>query len=273
MTQIKKEVFNQLIGVTDSVEAPAKLLEILYDRPRREQLMKDVLEATNYQVDDDTFRLYFVDNHADRKYLKQDFTPHSVSKLVTQLVGTQEQQDNHTYYEACAGTGSMIISVWHNNVMKHELFTYKPSMYLYHVEELSSRAIPFLLFNLAMRGMNAIVVHCDVLSRQAYGAFFIQNDTDDPMQFSSINRLPYNDVVANSFGYPVEFVAKYYEPLIELPEHIPHLAEEMDRLQGKTSNTGISEPTVEQVAEDLMFESDLLSNPFEQPTYIQQSLF
>lgn len=35
MTQIKKEVFNQLIGVTDSVEAPAKLLEILYDTAPR----------------------------------------------------------------------------------------------------------------------------------------------------------------------------------------------------------------------------------------------
>lgn len=106
-------------------------------------------------------------------------------------------------------------------MMKTSPFHYKPSCYLYVCEELSDRAIPFLLFNTLIRGMNAVIVHCDVLSRKAYGAFFVQNDKDDPLQFSSLNLLPYSRDVADFLA--VNFVENRYTTLIEskqLPSHL-----------------------------------------------------
>lgn len=217
MTQIDAKIFNCLIGVQDSYQAPARLLEILYNKTEREHLMREVLKSTDYQVDDDTFRNYFEDEHADRKHKKQDFTPQSVSKLVRMLIGDTKE----SFYEGCAGTGSMTITAWNKDRMQHSPFDYKPSWYFYHVEELSDRAIPFLIFNLALRGMNAVVAHCDVLSRKAYGVFFIQNDIDDPMRFSSINRMPYSKQIEKEFG--LKFVEERYSELIESPKDLPHL--------------------------------------------------
>lgn len=227
MTQIKPEVFNELLGITESYQAPQALLNILYDRNKREQFMKDVLEAVNHRVDDDFFRDYFQDEHADRKTKKQDFTPQSVSKLTRALVGNT----SGSFYEGCAGTGSMTIAAWDADRKQHSPFDYRPSWYFYVCEELSERAIPFLVFNLALRGMNAVVVHGDVLSREAYGVFYIQNDYDNHLGFSSVNILPRTEAVANAGLYlPLKWSDKiFYEPLIESPqdfETLPMFAED-----------------------------------------------
>src|SRR5690554_7100081 len=139
MTQISPQAFNELLGITESYQAPSALLKTLYDRPKREQLMRDVLEAVKYKVDDDCFRDYFQDEHADRKTKKQDFTPRSVSELARKLVG----DTGGSFYEPCAGTGSMTIAAWNKDRMQHSPFDYLPSWYFYHCEELSERAIPF----------------------------------------------------------------------------------------------------------------------------------
>lgn len=225
MTQITAEKFHELIGVKDAYKAPDRLMEIIYDKERREALMRGFLEATDYQVDDDTFRQYFEDVHAARKDLKQDFTPASVSKLTAAIVNPPNQgaRLDGDFYEGCAGTGGMTVAAWNSDRMKHNPFDYKPSWYFYFVEELSERALPFLIFNLAMRGMNAVVTHCDVLSRNAYGAFFIQNERDDHMQFSSVNLLPYNDSV--EWELAVKFVEERYDALLESPGIPSHVGE------------------------------------------------
>lgn len=218
MTQIKPEVFNDLLGVTESYQAPQALLNVLYDRDKREQLMRDVLIAVDYDVDEDIFRDYFQTEHADRKVKKQDFTPRSISTLARALIGDTSESDG-MFYEGCAGTGSMTIAAWDADRKQHSPFDYRPSWYFYVCEELSERAIPFLVFNLALRGMNAVVVHGDVLSREAYGVFYIQNDKDDHLSFSSVNVLERTEAVANAGLYiPLKWSDKItYEPLIESP--------------------------------------------------------
>jgi len=216
MTQIKPEVFNELLGINDSYQAPQALLNVLYDREKREQLMRDVLAATNYDVDDDCFRDYFQSEHADRKTKKQDFTPQSLSKLTRALVGNNDGM----FYEGCAGTGSMTISAWDADRREHSPFDYRPSWNFYVLEELSERAIPFLIFNVALRGMNAVIVHGDVLTREAYGVIFVQNDKDDHMSFSSVNFLPRTDAIANAGLYlPLKWAedGPVYDVHIESP--------------------------------------------------------
>jgi len=208
--------FNELLGVRDNYEAPSKLMAILYDKERRELLFREFLEAFNYDVSYDWFHEYFQSEHADRRVKKQDFTPQSVANLLAHLVG---DHNNGLHYEPCAGTGGMTIAAWNRDRYQHSPFDYRPSWYVYHCEELSDRAIPFLLFNLIIRGMNAVVVHGDVLSRKSYGAFFVQNDKDDHLQFSSLNVLPYSEQVARHLA--VEWAEHRYRPLVESPAEMP----------------------------------------------------
>lgn len=180
---------NSTLEIKDSYQAPKAMMDIVYDKERRREAFMKFLEEHNFDVSYDWFTFYFQDEHADRKNKKQDFTPLSVSKLLTAL--TVDENDSGTIYDGCSGTGGLLIVNWHGNCLKHNPFDYKPSQYLYVAEELSDRAIPFLLFNTMIRGMQAVINHCDVITRACYGTFFVQNDTDDALGFSSLNLLPY----------------------------------------------------------------------------------
>lgn len=192
--------WNELLGIDDSYKAPGALWTILCDKERRESLFKIALEKHKYAVDYDWFHLYFQEEHADRKGKKQDFTPSNVAALLSRMV-SDDREVGDTFYEPCAGTGGITIQQWITDRNKHSPFDYAPSMYLYQTEELSDRAIPFLLFNLAIRGMNASVVQVDILSRkEAKGAWLVQNTLDDYMHFSDIHRFPYDVACADYFN-------------------------------------------------------------------------
>lgn len=212
------DLINRHLGITDSYQAPDRLMQILYDRDDRETVFKNMLEAFRYDVTYDWFHLYFQDEHADRKKKKQDFTPKSVATLLSKL--TEGEGD---VLDVAAGTGGLLITKWDEDRVRAGFFAYSPANHFYQAEELSDRAIPFLLFNLAIRGMNATVAHVDSLSRKAKGVFFIQNDLNDAGAFSSINVFPYEEQVERTFN--VKFVERAYPPLIEsknIPHHVEH---------------------------------------------------
>lgn len=214
MTDILTKI-NNLLGIKESYKAPDRLMEILYmDKPERDKYFMDFLNAFDKDVTYDWFHDYFQDEHADRKNQKQDFTPQSVSRLLSAIVGPE----GNTYYEPATGTGGILIERWNQDRMKHSPFDYEPRDYYYTAEELSDRAIPFLLFNMLIRGMNGNVVQCDVLTREATGAFFIQNDANDFMGFSSLNLLPYNEDTETELN--IKFVDEKYKP-IKQTEKIP----------------------------------------------------
>ncbi|MDW3894475.1 N-6 DNA methylase [Staphylococcus saprophyticus] len=214
MTDILTKI-NNLLGIKESYKAPDRLMEILYmDKPERDKYFMDFLNAFDKDVTYDWFHDYFQDEHADRKNQKQDFTPRSVSSLLSQMVG----HEGNTYYEPAAGTGGILIERWNQDRMQHSPFDYEPRDYYYTAEELSDRAIPFLLFNMLIRGMNGNVVQCDVLTRESTGAFFIQNDDNDFMGFSSLNLLPYNEDSETELN--IKFVDEKYKP-IKQTEKIP----------------------------------------------------
>lgn len=214
MDDVTKKI-NDLLGIKDSYQAPQRIMDILYSGIEdRNKVFMNFLEAFDKDVTYDWFHDYFQDEHADRKNQKQDFTPQSVSRLLSEMVGTK----GNTYYEPAAGTGGILIERWNQDRMKHSPFDYEPRDYYYTAEELSDRAIPFLLFNMLIRGMNGNVVQCDVLTREATGAFFIQNDANDFMGFSSLNLLPYNEDTATELN--INFIEEKYKP-IKQTEKIP----------------------------------------------------
>ena len=202
---------NKILGIRDSYKAPDRLMDILYgDIKERDKVFKQFLELYNYDVSWDWFHEYFQEEHAERKSRKQDFTPESIAKV---LSGVADMPDNSTIYEPTAGTGGVLITNWNQTRMKSNPFTYRPSNYFHLVEELSDRTLPYLLFNLIIRGMNAVVIHGDTLTRESYGVFFIQNDGDDHMKYSSLNRMKYNEDTEKMFN--VKFVEEKHKPILQ----------------------------------------------------------
>lgn len=172
-------------------------MEILLKKEEREELFGNFLKIDT-NLDYDWFHEYFETEQAERKSKKQDFTPDTVAKLANSIACEPRHTD---YYEMAAGTGGMMIARWAynikedpafvlkrketvvNDVLTSSIFTYSPRTYWYHLEELSDRAIPFLLFNAAIRGINAVIIQCDSLNRKAKRAFYVKNDSDNFWHF------------------------------------------------------------------------------------------
>lgn len=202
--QFDVKTVNNLLDIDDSYKAPEKMLKLMLDNQKRVKTFKKFLEvSTNMQFD--WFHEYFEDEQAERKSKKQDFTPQGIADLMTFIVG---RSPTGTYYEPAAGTGGILITRWWNDRLKDpvhlkpkfaentglSILTYDPRNYWYQVEEISDRAIPFLLFNMAIRGMNGVAIQCDSLERNAKNAYFIRNDTDDWLEFSEVIPIPHKDI-------------------------------------------------------------------------------
>lgn len=146
MIDIQK--INELIGVDESFKASDRLYKLLMS-DEKDELFKSFL-AIESDLTYDWFTDYYQEEHSDRKKNKQDFTPDKVTELMSKLLGS-------TTYNAdiCAGTGGLTIKRWLDNKQAH-----------FYCEEFSDRALPFLLFNLAIRNINAEVFHGDSLTEK-----------------------------------------------------------------------------------------------------------
>lgn len=196
------DIFHKHLGVNDFNEAPEKLMQVMLDKPKREELFINMLNDWDRDLSYDWFHKYFQESYSDRKKKKQDFTPVELSGLVNKLVNN----NGHTTLDIASGTGGLLIKRWEEDYYKDGWFKYKPSNYLYHAEDISDRTLPFLLFNLSIRGMNATVFRGDSLSRKGFNVFFLENVEDSLVTFSNINVLPNSEQVEEYFA--VKFVDK-----------------------------------------------------------------
>jgi type I restriction-modification system DNA methylase subunit len=201
MSELDVKTVNELIGVEESYQAPDQLMKILFKRGKREELFAKFVDL-RLGFETDWFRDYFQQVQADRKEKKQDFTPQSIVNTLTRLVKPTEN-----YFETAAGTGGILVTRWWQDCLQSLPWDYLPSSHFYQAEELSAAAIPFLLFNCAIRGMNAVVVNGDALSREVRQVYFIQNDRNRAFDFSSINVMPHSAEVTKEFE-----VKKWVEP-------------------------------------------------------------
>lgn len=209
---------NSILEIDDAYKAPEKIMELISDKESRETLFKKFLNVSS-DLSFDWFHQYFEDEQAQRKKMKQDFTPDSVARLLNRVVNVGKKNDDgtRTYFEPTAGTGGILISRWDYNRRNDALIfkgkngdhplpkwasvlTYDPRRYWYQAEEMSDRAVPFLLFNMSIRGMNGVVIQCDALTRQTKDIWFIRNDTPDYERFSEIIKLPHTDLWAKEFN-------------------------------------------------------------------------
>ena len=116
----------------------------------------DAFVALNPKMDKDLMQPLFQYYFADRKRKSQDLTPPSLARLTALMAGDGDIVD------LCAGTGSLSIQAWaYNHERSFELW------------EKDENIIPFLLFNTALRNMDAVVFHADVLTRQVYAKYIV----------------------------------------------------------------------------------------------------
>lgn len=90
-------------------------------------------------------------------------------------------EPSETYFEAAAGTGGIMITSW--NI--------KPAKY-YQVEEMSDRAVPFLLFNMAIRNMQGHLVQCDSLTRKTKEIYEIDGNEVTKLDHSEENERKFD---------------------------------------------------------------------------------
>ena len=163
--KLTTEKINELLGVDESFHASYKLIEILSSPSERELLFTNFFKEEQ-DLSFDWFTEYFQAEHSDRKGKKQDFTPDGIIRVASGVLGpTRSNAD------ICAGTGGLTIKRYAEN----------PDAQFY-CEEFSDRALPFLLFNLAIRNINAVVLHGDSLSREFKAIYKLTKSTE----FSSI---------------------------------------------------------------------------------------
>lgn len=147
MLTIKK--INELIDVEESFHASYKLNEIMSNVKERENLFDNFLSYES-DLSFDWFTEYYQSEHSDRVSKKQDFTPDSIVSVCNLILG--ETKSNA---DICAGTGGLTIKRWNENKTA-----------LFHCEEISDRAIPFLLFNLSIRNIDGYILHGDSLGKE-----------------------------------------------------------------------------------------------------------
>lgn len=163
---MNNERINEILGVREAFELPEKLLKSVLENNTK---LYDVFISEEPDLEKDLFNEYYQTEHGDRDKLKQDFTPQELAYLVNCLAGEGEKAA-----DICAGTGTLTINNWKiDKNRKH------------HIEEYSSRALPILLFNLAIRNINAEVWHMDVLSREVFGVYEVKQSE----KYSTVTKI------------------------------------------------------------------------------------
>lgn len=147
---------NELFGVSESFMLPERLMALLFS----DEISYIFEKYVEMQVDlsYDGFTDYFQEEHSNRKAMMQDFTPKELAALVARIAGS----DTHSCLDICSGTGGLTIAL--HNIAPCCVF---------FCEELSKRALPLLLFNLAVRNIPAYVTNKDILSGEVFGVYQI----------------------------------------------------------------------------------------------------
>ena len=157
---------NGMLSITDSYQAPERIMNLLFgEEKERIKVFKDFLDYFKCDVSYDWFHEYFEDEHADRKNNKQDFTPNVVGILLSRLTGVSK-----------------------GVIYEPSFLDYKPNDHLIVCGELSDKTVPFLLFNLSIRGISGIVFHGDTLRNQYKAAYILTNRFNSPCDFSTVTK-------------------------------------------------------------------------------------
>ena len=172
-----KNFFNEQLNIKEAHELPDRLMSTLMDKNTKTNLFNAFVDS-GLTTDVDTMNEFFQSEHSDRNSFMQDFTPSSITKVVNTIVGKQ-----HTIADICGGVGGLSNQLEYENI---------------YIEELSKRAVPLLLFVLAIRNKKAIVWNGDSLTREC-SAIYKLTPTDKYSNIELTDEAPeqFDAVVSN----------------------------------------------------------------------------
>lgn len=123
---VLKEFLKDYLKCRESFEIPSRLLEALSIDEERNKLLGELdMLYTDKSVD--MFRDFFQEEQANRKELKQDYTPDEISQLISKLAKKSQSVD-----DICAGTGSLTVAFLNEH----------PECQYVRCEEFSAQPIP-----------------------------------------------------------------------------------------------------------------------------------
>lgn len=193
--KITNKIINNLLEIKESYELPDKLMTLLSDNHSMTMVFDKFME---YDIDltKDLFRDYFQEQHADRKGLKQDYTPDAICKIISKL-----QNEKDTILDVCSGTGAL------------SLFSYNENNELsITCEEISQRSISTLLFNLAIRNIHGYVYRKDVLKNEILDVYQLEKGEKYSIitKVENVKQRKYSTIISNP-PYSIEWQPKYDE--------------------------------------------------------------
>lgn len=185
LLSFKIKIFD-LLEIEKTEEIGPKLLDVVLNNKT------DVYDSFKKIVDGrkDWLQALWQYYEADRNFKKQDFTPKSLCKLVSVLVG-----ECKSIYDCCGGSGALTVQ----NIEDKSIDEV-------YVEELDSRVVPFLLFNLCLRNASGTVVNGNALTGEKYKTYRLskgekysvaveveKESSDKTLKFDcSISNPPFN---------------------------------------------------------------------------------
>ena len=182
----RKDLF-EIFGIDDLIHLPEAVMKVL-DAPLEERnaVYMQMLERSGFDLSYDWFEKVYMEELSNRKDHGQFFTPPTVGELLAKITGNGQG----TIHEPTAGTGGLVIKLWHLQTRKCMPWEYFPSEHMVNCWELSDRCVTLLLLNLSIRGMMGYVYHGDTLERTVKMKYVLLNTRDDCMGFSEVIRDP-----------------------------------------------------------------------------------
>lgn len=147
------------LSVRELHEIPGVLMDVLLDHNKLERLIANMSGCYSYSG----LLQEFEEKAADRKNYMQDYTPQSVMDIIAGI------STNGCVRDVCAGIGGLSLAKYKNN----------PDVVL-QLEEYSKNAICFLLFNLVMNGVPALVIERNVLTKENITKYKVEINNQVP---------------------------------------------------------------------------------------------
>lgn len=199
-TSITKEFINKTLCIKENYQMPDKLLKLILSE-EKESIFEQFLQVDG-DLSHDFFREYFQETQANRSDLKQDYTPSCICDIIAEL-----QPNGTKVLDVCAGVGSLTIGILNKQKDNY-----------YQCEELSKASIPVLLFNLAIRNVNATIVNCNVLTREKENIYKLSKGEkfSNIEQINETKQIKYDVIISNP-PYSISWEAKSDERFSSYP--------------------------------------------------------
>ena len=183
---------NKIIGIRESFKLPEKMMAILSDEDQKNRMF-DRFMAIGESLDHDWFTEYFEEEHSNKSKMAQDFTPQSVTKMIGDMAGSFDSCS-----DVAAGTGGITIGLWQKNKDAR-----------YNCYELSERAVPLLIFNLAIRNINASVTRIDILTGEIFEHYeIVPGDKYASIKKCEFDEFELTDVCVSNPPYSLKYNPK-----------------------------------------------------------------